>query len=165
VAPASVRLSSFGRLSVWFATRLLQFAVYLGIGWAVVGISGEQFLTNSPGAQLGFGNILVLPLTWLMSGMAWLALEGIGRIASWYPEARKATYLLAIFATAFDGLSYVVLYVYWLPNTIPVLMIAVIVAIFGSGVALWAHGYIRRPQAKSAEVSVAGSILRRPPNG
>lgn len=129
---------------LWIASRVLQFGIYFGGGWALTSLTGQVFLTDSAGTSLGYAIVLVIPASWMMSVLAWATFEALFRHETRTVGMKRTTMLVVIGASALEGLSYVLIYLLLLPNTVPVVLTAVIVSVGGTSLMLWAFGYLHR---------------------
>jgi len=129
---------------LWIASRVLQFGIYFGGGWALTSLTGQVFLTNSAGTSLGYAIVLVIPASWMMSVLAWATLEALSRNPTRTVRMKRSTMLVVVGASALEGLSYALIYLLLLPNTVPVVLTAVIVSVGGTSLMLWVFGYLHR---------------------
>ncbi|MFC5931506.1 hypothetical protein D6T64_04040 [Cryobacterium melibiosiphilum] len=133
---------------LWGASRALQLGIYYGAGWALVSLTGQMFLTNSVGTQLGFGVILVIPASWTMSVLAWATFETIAKRQTRTANMNRRTKLAVVGAAALEGLSYALIYLLLLPNTAPVVLMALIFSLGGAFLPIWLFGFWNRLRKK-----------------
>lgn len=129
---------------LWIASRVLQFGIYFGGGWALTSLTGQVFLTDSVGTSLGYAIVFVIPASWMMSVLAWATFEALSKQKSRTGGMKRTTMLVVVGASALEGLSYALIYLLLLPNTVPVVLTAVIISVGGASLMLWAFGYLHR---------------------
>jgi len=129
---------------LWGVSRALQLGIYYGVGWALTSLTGQIFLTNSAGTQLGFGVVFVIPASWAMSVLAWATFETITKRRTRTANMNRWTMLAVVGAAALEGLSYALMYLLLLPNTVPVVLLAAVISLGGAFLPLWLFGFWHR---------------------
>jgi hypothetical protein len=139
-------ISPLARAAIWAATRVALYMI-LVVGFLLhEAVSGNQYVTDTPGLRFGLGLPLLFPITTVLSALCWIgAAAANARLVR--PGASRAVLrvgqTLIVAAAIADALLYAVQLLSIWPNTLPFFAAAAITSVIGGWLLLrvQAHGW------------------------